>query len=78
RHTRINIVFISVFINNQFVYSHNLPQNRRRELLIASGGGFRPETSFVKENTRDDGLKNGQLFVEKWTEADYPLMPATS
>ncbi|HHB0716378.1 TPA: glycosyl hydrolase family 28-related protein [Enterococcus faecalis] len=66
-----------VFINNQFVNYHNIPQNRRRELLIASGGGFRPETSFVKDNTRDDGLKNGQLLVENWTEADYRLMPAT-
>ena len=46
-------------------------------MLIASGGGFRPETSFVKDNTRDDGLKNGQLLVENWTEADYRLMPAT-
>ena len=70
-------MFNGVFINNQFVNYHNIPQNRRRELLIASGGGFRPETSFVKDNTRDDGLKNGQLLVENWTEADYRLMPAT-
>ncbi|MDT2221805.1 glycosyl hydrolase family 28-related protein [Enterococcus faecalis] len=77
RHTRNNNVFNGVFINNQFVNYHNIPQNRRRELLIASGGGFRPETSFVKDNTRDDGLKNGQLLVENWTEADYRLMPAT-
>ena len=77
RHTGNNNVFNGVFINNQFVNYHNIPQNRRRELLIASGGGFRPETSFVKDNTRDDGLKNGQLWVENWTEADYRLMPAT-
>ena len=77
RHTENNNVFNGVFINNQFVNYHNIPQNRRRELLIASGGGFRPETSFVKDNTRDDGLKNGQLLVENWTEADYRLMPAT-
>ena len=77
RHTGNNNVFNGVFINNQFVNYHNIPQNRRRELLIASGGGFRPETSFVKDNTRDDGLKNGQLLVENWTEADYHLMPAT-
>ncbi|TKO78331.1 LPXTG cell wall anchor domain-containing protein [Enterococcus faecalis] len=77
RHTGNNNVFNGVFINNQFVNYHNIPQNRRRELLIASGGGFRPETSFVKDNTRDDGLKNGQLLVENWTEADYRLMPAT-
>ena len=57
RHTENNNVFNGVFINNQFVNYHNIPQNRRRELLIASGGGFRPETSFVKDNTRDDGLK---------------------
>ena len=31
----------------------------------------------MKDNTRDDGLKNGQLLVENWTEADYRLMPAT-
>ena len=74
RHTGNNNVFNGVFINNQFVNYHNIPQNRRRELLIASGGGFRPETSFVKDNTRDDGLKNGQLLVENWTEADYRLM----
>ena len=77
RHTGNNNVFNGVFINNQFVNYHNIPQNRRRELLIASGGGFRPETSFVKDNTRDDGLKNGQLLLENWTEADYRLMPAT-
>ncbi|HIB3655054.1 TPA: glycosyl hydrolase family 28-related protein [Enterococcus faecalis] len=77
RHTGNNNVFNGVFINNQFVNYHNIPQNRRRELLIASGGGFRPETSFVKDNTRDDGLKNGQLLVENWTDADYRLMPAT-
>ena len=77
RHTGNNNVFNGVFINNQFVNYHNIPQNRRRELLIASGGGFRPETSFVKDNTRDDGLKNGQLLVENWTEADYRLMLAT-
>ncbi|EMW6101876.1 cell surface protein [Enterococcus faecalis] len=77
RHTGNNNVFNGVFINNQFVNYHNIPQNRRRELLIASGGGFRPETSFVKDNTRDDGFKNGQLLVENWTEADYRLMPAT-
>ncbi|NSO50090.1 cell surface protein [Enterococcus faecalis] len=77
RHTGNNNVFNGVFINNQFVNYHNIPQNRRRELLIASGGGFRPETSFVKDNTRDDGLKNGQLLIENWTEADYRLMPAT-
>ncbi len=77
RHTGNNNVFNGVFINNQFVNYHNIPQNRRRELLIASGGGFRPETSFVKDNTRDDGLKNGQLLVENWTEVDYRLMPAT-
>lgn len=77
RHMGNNNVFNGVFINNQFVNYHNIPQNRRRELLIASGGGFRPETSFVKDNTRDDGLKNGQLLVENWTEADYRLMPAT-
>ena len=77
RHTGNNNVFNGVFINNQFVNYHNIPQNRRRELLIASGGVFRPETSFVKDNTRDDGLKNGQLLVENWTEADYRLMPAT-
>ncbi|HAP4402266.1 TPA: LPXTG cell wall anchor domain-containing protein [Enterococcus faecalis] len=77
RHTGNNNVFNGVFINNQFVNYHNIQQNRRRELLIASGGGFRPETSFVKDNTRDDGLKNGQLLVENWTEADYRLMPAT-
>ena len=77
RHTGNNNVFNGVFINNQFVNYHNIPQNRRRELLIASGGGFRPETSFVKDNTRDDGLKNGQLLVENWTESDYRLMPAT-
>ncbi|MFW8493681.1 glycosyl hydrolase family 28-related protein [Enterococcus faecalis] len=77
RHTGNNNVFNGVFINNQFVNYHNIPQNRRRELLIASGDGFRPETSFVKDNTRDDGLKNGQLLVENWTEADYRLMPAT-
>ncbi|MBD9876632.1 cell surface protein [Enterococcus faecalis] len=77
RHTGNNNVFNGVLINNQFVNYHNIPQNRRRELLIASGGGFRPETSFVKDNTRDDGLKNGQLLVENWTEADYRLMPAT-
>ncbi|MCV3150906.1 glycosyl hydrolase family 28-related protein [Enterococcus faecalis] len=77
RHTGNNNVFNGVFINNQFVNYHNIPQKRRRELLIASGGGFRPETSFVKDNTRDDGLKNGQLLVENWTEADYRLMPAT-
>ncbi len=77
KHTGNNNVHNGVFINNQFVNYHNIPQNRRRELLISSGGGFRPETSFVKGNTRDDGLKNGQLLVENWTEADYGLMPST-
>lgn len=62
RHTGNNNVFNGVFINNQFVNYHNIPQNRRRELLIASGGGFRPETSFVKDNTRDDGLKTANYW----------------
>lgn len=62
RHTENNNVFNGVFINNQFVNYHNIPQNRRRELLIASGGGFRPETSFVKDNTRDDGLKTANYW----------------
>ncbi len=76
KHTGNNNVYNGVFINNQFANYHNIPQNCRRELLISSGGGFWPETSFVKGNTRDDGLKNDQLLVENWTEVDYGLMPS--
>lgn len=76
KHTGNNNVYNGVFINNQFANYHNIPQNCRRELLISSGGDFWPETSFVKGNTRDDGLKNDQLLVENWTEVDYGLMPS--
>ena len=50
------------YLSTISLLNHNIPQNRRRELLIASGGGFRPETSFVKDNTRDDGLKTANYW----------------
>lgn len=57
-------MFNGVFIDNRFINYHSISQSRRRESLIASGGGFRPGTNFVRGNTRDNNLEGGQLLVE--------------
>lgn len=76
RHTGIDNVYNGVFMDNHFVNYHNIPQNRRRELLIqnADGEGFKGESTVVLGNTRDDREAN-QLDVEYWSDKDYQMMP---
>lgn len=76
RHTGIDNVFNGVFIDNHFVNYHNIPANRRRELLImnAAGEGFKGESTYVSGNTRDD-TSDGVLNVEFWSTEEYAKMP---
>lgn len=77
RHTGVDNVYNGVFMDNHFVNYHNIPQNRRRGLLIqnAQGEGFKGESTFVSGNTRDD-RENNQLDVEFWNEEEYQAMPS--
>lgn len=77
RHTGVDNVYNGVFMDNHFVNYHNIPQNRRRGLLIqnAQGEGFKGEGTFVSGNTRDD-RENNQLDVEFWNEEEYQAMPS--
>ena len=76
RHTGVDNVFNGFFIDNHFVNYHNIPANRRRELLImnSAGEGFKGDTTFVSGNTRDD-TENKELHVEYWSPEDYNNMP---
>ncbi|MDO7877999.1 MAG: glycosyl hydrolase family 28-related protein [Enterococcus mundtii] len=76
RHTGKDNVFNGVFIDNKFINYHNIPANRRRELLIMNQAseGFKGETTYVSGNTRDD-TSDRQLNVEYWTSAEYDKMP---
>jgi hypothetical protein len=78
RHTGIDNVFNGVFIDNHFVNYHNIPANRRRELLIMNGvgEGFKGASTFVSGNTRDD-TADRILNVEYWTSEDYQQMPSS-
>lgn len=78
RHTGIDNVFNGVFIDNHFVNYHNIPANRRRELLIMNGvgEGFKGASTFVSGNTRDD-TADRVLNVEYWTSEDYQHMPVS-
>ena len=77
RHTGVDNVYNGVFMDNYFVNYHNIPNNRRRELLIlnAQGEGFKGKSTFVSGNTRDDRV-DPILNVEYWTEQDILMMPA--
>lgn len=76
RDTGKNNVFNGVFINNKFVNYHNIPENKRRELLIMNNAseGFNGKTTYVSGNTRDDREEH-QLYVEFWSLEDYEKMP---
>ncbi|MBO0461370.1 MULTISPECIES: glycosyl hydrolase family 28-related protein [unclassified Enterococcus] len=76
RHTGKDNVFNGVFIDNKFINYHNIPANRRRELLIMNQAseGFKGETTYVSGNTRDD-TPDRQLNVEFWSSAEYEKMP---
>ncbi|PTO38198.1 hypothetical protein C6P52_09840 [Enterococcus mundtii] len=76
RHTGKDNVYNGVFIDNKFINYHNIPANRRRELLIMNQAseGFKGETTYVSGNTRDD-ISDRQLNVEYWTSAEYEKMP---
>lgn len=78
RHTGVDNVFNGVFIDNHFVNYHNIPANRRRELLImnSAGEGFKGDTTFVSGNTRDD-TENKVLLVEYWSPEDHHNMPTS-
>ncbi|WP_429972343.1 glycosyl hydrolase family 28-related protein [Enterococcus sp. AZ015] len=78
RHTGVDNVFNGVFIDNHFVNYHNIPENRRRELLImnSAGEGFKGDTTFVSGNTRDD-TENKALLVEYWSPEDHHNMPTS-
>lgn len=78
RHTGVDNVFNGVFIDNHFVNYHNIPANRRRELLImnSAGEGFKGDTTFVSGNTRDD-TENKVLIVEYWSPEDHHNMPTS-
>ncbi|MFS0934541.1 glycosyl hydrolase family 28-related protein [Enterococcus casseliflavus] len=77
RHTGIDNVFNGVFIDNHFVNYHNIPANRRRELLIMNNAfeGFKGESTYVSGNTRDDTV-DGVLNVEFWSTEEYAKMPS--
>lgn len=77
RHTGIDNVFNGVFIDNHFVNYHNIPANRRRELLIMNNSfeGFKGESTYVSGNRRDD-TPDEMLNVEFWTIEEYAKMPA--
>lgn len=76
RHTGKDNVYNGVFIDNKFINYHNIPANRRRELLIMNQAseGFKGESTYVSGNTRDD-KSDRQLNVEYWTSAEYDKMP---
>jgi len=76
RHTGKDNVYNGVFIDNKFINYHNIPANRRRELLIMNQAseGFKGESTYVSGNTRDD-TSDRQLNVEYWTSAEYDKMP---
>jgi hypothetical protein len=76
RHTGVDNVFNGVFIDNHFVNYHNIPANRRRELLIMNNAfeGFKGESTYVSGNTRDD-TSDGVLNVEYWSKEEYAKMP---
>ena len=76
RHTGKDNVYNGVFIDNIFINYHNIPANRRRELLIMNQAseGFKGESTYVSGNTRDD-TSDRQLNVEYWTSAEYDKMP---
>ncbi|MEB5953164.1 WxL domain-containing protein [Enterococcus innesii] len=76
RHTGIDNVFNGVFIDNHFINYHNIPANRRRELLIMNNEfeGFKGESTYVYGNTRDD-TSEGILNVEFWSKEEYAKMP---
>ena len=76
RHTGVDNVFNGVFIDNHFVNYHNIPANRRRELLIMNNAfeGFKGESTYVSGNTRDD-TPDGVLNVEFWSTEEYAKMP---
>lgn len=76
RHTGVDNVFNGVFIDNHFVNYHNIPANRRRELLIMNNAfeGFKGESTYVSGNTRDD-TSDGVLNVEFWSIEEYAKMP---
>lgn len=78
RHIGVDNVFNGVFIDNHFVNYHNIPANRRRELLImnSAGEGFKGATTFVSGNTRDD-TENKVLHVEYWSPEDHTNMPTS-
>ncbi|BBM16332.1 cell wall surface anchor family protein (plasmid) [Enterococcus mundtii] len=78
RHTGIDNVFNGVFIDNHFVNYHNIPADRRRELLIMNGAreGFKGASTFVSGNTRDD-TADRVLNVEYWRSEDYQQMPVS-
>ncbi|MDB1689565.1 WxL domain-containing protein [Enterococcus casseliflavus] len=78
RHTGIDNVFNGVFIDNHFVNYHNIPANRRRELLIMNNAfeGFKGDSTFVSGNTRDD-TPDGVLNVEFWSSEEYTKMPTS-
>lgn len=77
RHTGVDNVFNGVFIDNHFVNYHNIPANRRRELLIMNNAfeGFKGESTYVSGNTRDDTV-DGVLNVEFWSTEEYAKMPS--
>lgn len=76
RHTGIDNVSNGVFIDNQYINYHNIPANRRRELLIMNREleGFKGETTFVSGNIRDDTVDE-VLDVEFWSTEEYQNMP---
>ncbi|MDA9462569.1 hypothetical protein B835_2524 [Enterococcus mundtii 3F] len=76
RHTGKDNVYNGVFIDNKFINYHNIPANRRRELLIMNQAseGFKGESTYVSGNIRDD-TSDRQLNVEYWTSAEYDKMP---
>lgn len=78
RHTGVDNVFNGVFIDNQFVNYHNIPSNRRRELLIMNRAleGFKGISTYVAGNTRDD-IADQALGVEFWPLQEYQKMPDT-
>lgn len=42
----------NVFIENQYIHYHNIPQNRR--LGFGLPDSFKPQTTYIKDNFRDD------------------------
>lgn len=76
KHTGTDNVKNGVFINNHYVNFHNIPANRRRALLTVDsrGDGFKSDSTFVGNNTRDDTVDQ-QLLVHYWEQEDYLAMP---